>query len=126
MARAAGVGIPVDRRGFPGRDIRVKILGAFSRYSEVASWLAGFILDGEAGSAIPLFLAKLQNGTASRFEEKGPIFRQDGRRGRLARRRVPVLESSIGQNAGTGQQRRETTVQRHPEQKIEPDGIDPA
>lgn len=78
MARAAGVGVPVDRMGFPDRDIRVKILGAFSRYRDVASWLAGFILDGEAGSAIPLFLAKLQNGTASRLEKKGPIFRQDG------------------------------------------------
>jgi hypothetical protein len=65
-------------------------------------------------------------GTVSRLEEKGPILRQDGRRGRPARRRVPALENSIAQNAGTGQQRRETAVQRHPEQKLEPDGIVPA
>ena len=71
MARAAGTGVPVDRIGFSGRDIRVKILGAFGHYRDVTNWLAGFVLHGGAESAIPLFLAKLQNGTASRFEEKG-------------------------------------------------------
>jgi hypothetical protein len=126
MARAAGAGVPVDRIGFPGRDIRVKILGALGHSRDRTNWLAGFVLHGGAESAIPLFLAKLQNGIASHFEEKGPIFRQDGRRGRLARRRVPELESSIAQDAGTGQQRRESTAQRHPEQKLEPDGIVPA
>ena len=126
MARAAGAGVPVDRIGFPDRDIRVKILGWFSHYRDVTNRLAGFVLHGEAESAIPPFPAKLQNGDASLFEEKGPIFRQDGQRGRPARRRVPVLESSIAQNAGTGRQRRETMVQSHPEQKLEPDGFVPA
>jgi len=107
MARAAGVGVPVGSKGLSRPRHQGK--GSSERSAVTARSQAGWRASSSMGKPGARFRCswpsfKTETASVSRERPDPPARRAACR---LARRRVPVLESSIGQNAGTGQQRRE-------------------